>query len=171
MELFAKAYPGKNMVYAADIDVVFRPASIKYIKAKVKQSPEPVYSYLFAPIFDIYGGVAAWHCSDLPFVFHNAQCIPVCQIEGVTQRLENEMFSSFISFAKTGNPNCSAIPEVKPCEEDKVYTIVFDEKTRVEENFDEELVMCAKESAPPMKLNLMATPREEDEEGGPAWLF
>ena len=171
MELFAKAYPGKNTVYAADIDVVFRPASIRYIKAKAKQSPAPVYSYLFAKVFDIYGGVAAWHCSELPFVFHNTQLIPVCQMEGVTQRLENEMFSSFISFAKTGNPNCSAVPEITPSTEDKVYTIVYDEKTQVRENFDEELVMLAKEFAPPMNWNFMTAPKEEDEEGGPAWLY
>lgn len=171
MKLFAKAYPGKNMVYAADIDVVFRPATIKYIKAKAKQSAAPVYSYLFAPVFDVYGGVAAWHCSDLPFVFHNTQLVPVCQIEGVTQGLENKIFSSFINFAKTGNPNCNEIPEVKPCTEDKIYTIVYDEKTQVRENFDEELVTLAQKLAPPVGFNLMAVAEEEDTEAGLAWLF
>lgn len=171
MELFAKAYPGKNTVYAADIDVVFRPATIKYIKAKARQSTAPVYSYLFAPVFDVYGGSIAWHCSDLPFVFHNTTLIPVSQIDGVTQRLEQEIFASFINFAKTGNPNCSEIPEVKPCTEDKVYTIVYDEKTQVRENFDEELVTLAQRSAPPMNWNLMTVPEGDDEGGGPAWLY
>lgn len=155
MELFAKAYPGKNLVYAGDTDGMFRCAAIDYIKAKAKESPKPVYSYLFAQVFDVHGGVAAWHCSDIPFVFHNTELIPVCQIEGVTKRLENEVFSSFLNFAKTGNPNCDAIPEVKPSTADKVYTIVYDEKTEVRENFDEELVRVVKELTPPRRMGGM----------------
>lgn len=172
MELFERAYPGKNPVYACGIDTTFRPSTIDYIKAKAAESPAPVYSYMFAQVFDIYGGVAAWHCSDIPFVFHNTELIPVCQIEGVTERLEDEVFSSFMNFAKTGNPNCDVIPVLKPSEADRVYTIVYDEKTEVRENFDEELVTFAKEVLPPLKFNFMTAPKEDDEEeGGRAWLY
>lgn len=172
MKLFEKAYPGKNLSYACDIDTTFRPSTIAYIKAKAKESSEPVYSYMFARVFDIYGGTAAWHCSDIPFVFHNTELLPVCQIEGVTERLENEVFSSFVNFAKKGNPNCDAIPEFLPSEADRVYTIVYDEKTEVRENFDEELVTLVKKIDPPKRMNMMAVSGEEDaEEGGRAWLY
>ncbi len=172
MELFAKAYPGKNPVYACDVDGMFRSAALDYIKEKAKESPEPVYSYMFAQVFDVHGGVAAWHCADIPFVFHNTELVPVCQIDGVTERLENEVFSSFLNFAKTGNPNCDAIPELKPSTEDTVYTIVYDEKTQVRENFDEELVTLVKEVTPPRRMGMPPAPKEDDdEEGGRAWLY
>lgn len=172
MGLFAGAYPGKNPVYACDTDVIFRPVTLDYIKAKAKGSPEPVYSYMFAPVFDVHGGTAAWHCSDIPFVFHNTDLVPVCQIEGVTERLENEVFSSFVSFAKTGDPNCEAIPELKPSTAEKVYTLVYDEKTEVRENFDEELVTVVKALTPSKGLAGIPVPKDDDdEESGSAWLY
>ena len=83
------------------------------------------------------------------------------------------MFSSFLSFAKTGNPNCEAVPELKPSTADKVYTIVYDEKTEVKEDFDEELVRVVNDLTPPRRMGMTETvPKDDDdEEGGRAWLY
>ena len=60
---------------------MFLPGTLEYVKKKAKEASAPVYNYLFTKVFDIDGGRAAWHCSDIPYFFHNGEIIPVCQQE------------------------------------------------------------------------------------------
>lgn len=73
---FRKVYPDKNEVYAVDLDGMFLPATVEYVKKKAAKASAPVYNYIFAKVFDYDGGRAAWHCSDIPYFFHNAVNIP-----------------------------------------------------------------------------------------------
>ena len=45
-----------------------------------------------------------------------------------------------MSFARTGDPNNSAIPNWPACTPDHIYTLVTSKNTRVECNYDDELM-------------------------------
>ena len=32
-------------------------------------------------------GHVAWHCAEIPFVFHNADKVPVCNLPGVSDQM------------------------------------------------------------------------------------
>ena len=92
---------------------MFLPSTLEYVKKKAGEASAPVYNYLFAKVFDIDGGRAAWHCSDIPYFFHNGESIPVCQ-QANSEMLDQVMSSAFVNFARTGDPNCEGLPRGTP---------------------------------------------------------
>ena len=170
IRLFKAAYPDKNEVYARYMDLIFRPNTLNFIKKKAEESQAPVYSYLFALEFDIDGGTAAWHCSDIPFFFHNVDLIPLCQMYGEeSKKLEAQMAGAFLNFARTGNPNHSLLPQWKASTGTQVNTMIFDKECRVQENFDEELITYLNKITPPFHFDPSMFADEEEE--GNAWVF
>lgn len=157
VEAFKKAYPGKKIVDVLHLDTLFRPLTKDYIQAKAKYTQAPTYSYLFTLEFPCQHGKPAWHCSDIPFVFHNTDKVPVTYIDGVTEKLEKQISNAIVSFAYTGNPNNGDLPEWKACEADKEYTMIFDKECEVRINFDDLLLKRIKEVLPAVSLEeLMA---------------
>ena len=124
----------------------FRKPSRALINAKAKCTEAPTYAYLFAYDFPIDDGKSAWHCSDLPFIFHNADIVPVANIPGVSDALQDKMAGALIAFAKTGNPAWDKDVNWPACTENKEWTMVF-ENTSAEAkcNFDADLqnAVCA----------------------------
>ena len=137
--LFRAAYPERNVIDLMESDVFFRPASRKYIHERAKLNAH-TYAYMFNFESLLDGGRAPWHCADVPFFFNNIEYVPTAQKEGVSEKLQAQMFNAFMSFAKDGDPNNNLIPEWKPSTEETEYTIIFDEDTRVKENYDHKLV-------------------------------
>ena len=70
-DFFEKAYPDKTIADLWSVDTFFRPATIEFIRQKSEFTEAPTYSYQFTYEFPIDGGKAAWHCAEIPFVFHN----------------------------------------------------------------------------------------------------
>lgn len=169
IRLFKAAYPDKNEVYACYLDLTFRPDTIDYIKTKAAVSKAPVYSYMFSTVFDYDGGKLAWHCSDIPFWFHNAGKIPVCQIDGVTWRLEQQMSMALVNFARTGNPNTAGLAWWEPCNSEHMITMVFDEQCETRTDYEDELIPYAKKAAPPFRFD--PSMFEDDEAEGKAWVY
>ena len=173
IRLFKQTYPEKNEVDVCNIDMVFRPISIEYVKRKAAESQAGVYAYQFTQELLLDGGREPWHCSDIPYFFYNTERVPVCQVDGVTERLEAQMASSFINFAKTGDPGAEdmGLPVWTPSTATDVNTMLFQEKPVVKTNYDDELLALLKEKTPPMPP--MPVPDEdpdEDAEGG-AWFY
>lgn len=168
LELFRKAYPGKNELFALDIDTGCRMASADYVREKAK-GEAPVFCYMFAPCFDYAGGRAPWHCADIPFFFHNSERIPFTYSIDYRERLEREMVDSFVNFAKNGVPSSDLLPEWKPAEEKDLYTMVYDEKTELKKNYDDELTAYIRSITKPFSFNFV-TP-DEDEESDRQWLY
>ena len=83
------------------MDTFFRPATIEFIRQKSEFTEAPTYSYQFTYEFPIDGGKAAWHCAEIPFVFHNIDRIAVCNVPGETDRLQERMATAWINFAAT----------------------------------------------------------------------
>ena len=106
LQLFRKAYPDRNLTNLLDLDSLFRSPTKDFIAKESEHSQAPTYSYLFAFEFPYDGGKTAWHCSELPFVFHNTEKVPICNVPGVSDKLEDQMFGAWIHFAREQSELC-----------------------------------------------------------------
>lgn len=152
--LFEKAYPDRNPIDLMVLDFVFRGPEIPYIALRAKTSP--VYASMFDMDFNWGTGKAAWHCADIPYIFHNTHMVDAVNVEGVTDRLEEQMFQSFLTFAKTGDPNNELIPQWNRSTPETEYTMIYGKNTRVEENFDHELIQKFMPIALPVLMQMVA---------------
>lgn len=137
--LFHSAYPSKSLVDVMMLDTFSRIATKDFVRKKASVSPAPIYNYLFALEFSLDGGTPAWHCSDIPFFFHNTDKVALAGIPGVSDELEEKMSSSFVNFARTGNPNTEGLPHWTASTADVVSTMIFDRECEIRTNFDDEL--------------------------------
>ncbi len=173
-ELYEKAYPGKNFCFAKSLDLVFTPGSNDYVKEKAKGSAKN-YRYIFAPVFELNGGVAPWHCSDIPFAFRNTEISPYCYALPYRERIAKEFGDAVVAFAKTGDPNTEILPYWAPATPDEVCTMVFDEKSEARVNFDDELLAFFKAIQPPVDINAMVNRKApevpDDEAPGGSWAY
>ena len=137
--LYKAAYPGRNLVDLLVFDTNFRVPNLDFMDKRKAQSDAPIYSYLFALDFPINDGSPAWHCSEIPFAFHNAQKIAVCGIPGATERLEAQLSGAWTAFAHTGNPNNPALPAWNTYNADET-TMVLDLTCEARQGYDRKLV-------------------------------
>lgn len=71
------------------------------------------------------GRFGAPHASDIQFVFDNIAKPGATAIGPTAQPMANQMSEAFIAFARTGDPNCSAIPRWEPYDPGRRQTLVF----------------------------------------------
>ncbi len=149
--LFREAYPDRPLLDVINLDTIFRAPEIEYIRKRSALNA-CTWSYLFNQDMPIDGGRTPWHCSDIPFVFHNTAFTPYCQMEGegLTETLENRIFDSVMAFARTGDPNHGLIPEWAASEPEKETTLIFDSHPRAAVNFDHRLIPAAAELRVPL---------------------
>ena len=95
--------------------------------------------------FHVESGKPAWHCSDIPFLFHNTHITPYANVDGVTETLEKQIFDSVIAFIKNGNPNHAGIPQWDNSSAEEEHTMLFGGNIRTAVNHDKEFL---KEFAP-----------------------
>ncbi len=138
LPLFEKAYPGRNPVDLLLLDFIFRLPEQGYIQLRSGLN-RCTWSYLFVQDFTVDGGRVAWHCSDIPYFFHNTDLVAYPQMPGV-EKLEAQIFESVMAFARTGDPNNEEIPEWKPSAPGEEHTILFGPDTKVVTNHDKELI-------------------------------
>ena len=80
------------------------------------------------PVLD--GRPMAFHCSDLAFFFNNMDKCDMQTGNGPEARhLAEQMSDSWITFARTGNPNHKGIPQWNPVTPGGSETMIFDSKT------------------------------------------
>lgn len=157
-ELFCLAYPDKHPSDVLMLDRVFREPSKALIRLRAETGmDDSSYLYLFTLDFPYRNGKTAWHCSDIPFVFHNTERVAVSNIPGVSDRLEEQIFEAVMQFARSGNPNHPGLPEWRPVTKENTPTMIFDRKCELRYNFDDELLTKLDEILPPFDLaTLMA---------------
>ena len=146
--LFQKAYPGRNLTDLLVLDSLFRSPTKDFIEKKAAHKEASTFSYLFAYEFPYDDGKPAWHCSEIPFVFHNTDKVPVCDIPGVSDKLEEQVFGVWINFARYGNPNLPGLPDWPECKPGDEATMIFDKSCEVKHNFDNELITLHTKAAP-----------------------
>ena len=138
--LFKAAYPNKHLSDLLYMDTFFRVPTHEFIKRRMESCEAPTYAYRLLYDFDYDGGKIAWHCSEIPFVFHNTDRALLFNVPGVTDRLEEQICGAFVHFARYGNPGVGSLPEWPSCEKDDEATMIFDETCEVRHNFDTELI-------------------------------
>ena len=135
--LFEKAYPERKLIDLIQLDTIFRKPSIEYVRKRAKLN-DKTWTYLFNMDSDLNDGTVPWHCSDIPYVFHNCEYVPT-QDSDPDRILEEKIFDAFMNFVKTGNPNTDKLPEWPASTPDQEYTMVLDQGPRVKVNFDHQL--------------------------------
>lgn len=153
--LFRKAYPERKLLDLLSVDFIFRAPTIEYIRKRSALNAS-TYAYLFNLDQPVDGGTIPWHCSDIPFVFHNTQLVPSTQNPGVTERLEKQIFDSVIAFARTGDPSNSSVPHWNNSTPQREYTMVFGENTELRENYDHELIVELEKRMGPYYQKIMS---------------
>lgn len=137
--LFKAAYPDKNVLDLTVLDFFSRIPTCDFIEKKVVSGTAPVYNYLFTYEFPLGSGRPAWHCSDIPFAFHNTDKVVVCNKPGISDRLEEQVASAWVNFAKYGDPNYAGLPAWPSCKPGDVATMILDEHCRLVHNHDKAL--------------------------------
>lgn len=146
--LFTGAYPDKDPSDALFVDSIFRDPTIDFVELKSRFPESTTYSYLFTYTFPYDGGHIAWHCSEIPYTFHNTSLVPVCNEEGVTKRLEQQISDAWLNFARTGNPNSENLPQWPACTPGDEACMIFDRTCRVAHNHDHQLIKLHAKSTP-----------------------
>lgn len=161
IELFKTTYPGKNVTDLLSVDRVMRQPSKQLAKLHAAGNKAKTYLYDFTLEFPIHHNKIAWHCSDIPFFFHNTDLVEVCQIPEVGEKLESQMFQAFMSFAETGTPKSDMLPLWENVTEEKEPTMIFDRECEIRYNFDDELYEKIDSILPPLNLMEMLMGGEE----------
>lgn len=137
--LFEECYPGRPITDLVLLDTFSRVATKDFCRKKAEHAQSATYNYLFTFDFPIDDGTPAWHCADIPFVFHNTDKVPVCNIPGVSDQLEETMSSLFVNFARTGVPTAPGLPQWDPCVPGDLPTMLLDRECKLVHNFDDKL--------------------------------
>lgn len=152
IELFQETFPGKNPTDLLLVDRILREPSKNLARLYVKGGGVGAYLYEFTLEFPIYHNKIAWHCSDIPFFFHNTELVEICQIPDVGEKLETQMFEAFMSFARTGKPESDKLPKWEPVTPDQEPTMIFDRVCEVRYQFDDKLYEKIDSILPPASL-------------------
>lgn len=145
---FKKAYPNNHLSDLLFLDSIFRSPSIDFALKKAEHQEAPTYSYLFTYEFPYDDGHVAWHCSEIPFVFNNAEMVAVCNEPGVTDKLEEQMFKAWIEFARKGDPSCDVLPKWEASTPGNENIMIFDKECEQKTNFDHAVVKLHEKVAP-----------------------
>jgi para-nitrobenzyl esterase len=106
----------------------FRFNAIKQAQAKAAQGKAPAYLYWFTwqtPILS--GRPRAFHCSEIAFVFDNAErCDSMTGGGPAARSLAANMSDAWLRFARTGDPNHPNLPHWPSVTTAHVPTMIFD---------------------------------------------
>lgn len=80
------------------------------------------------------GRLGAPHASDIQLVFDNIAKPGATAIGPEAQTMADQMSEAFLAFARTGDPNCRAIPRWEPFTLARRQTMVFDVPSRLEDD-------------------------------------
>lgn len=125
LPLFRNIYPDKKDVDLLVVDHMIRKETLRFLNQLSDVSNCPVYSYLFTFEFPYNGGKAAWHCSEIPFVFCNTELIPVCHVPGASE-LASTMSHAWADFARNSGSDGVFAHNWKPYNLKNRFTWRFD---------------------------------------------
>ena len=147
-ELLNKAYPGKPLSWLPALDPFIRIPTKDFIEKMAQEASAPVYSYLFSLDLPFDGLNPAWHCAEIPFVFHNIDRVPVCCIPGVSEKLQEQICVAWAHFARYGTPGTDRLPDWPACRPGKEMTMILDQVCDVRENHDAQLLEAILKTSP-----------------------
>ena len=162
---YRSCFPDRDLADITRYDASTRIGVIDFLKARAASGAEtPAFGYFFDVDFEIEDGTPAWHCSDIPFMFHNAYRVACCNMEGFSDRLEDEMAGSLVAFARTGDPNHAGMSHWAPYTTDCHATMVFGKNTRCEADFDDDFAHLLWDYGPKFEFHHHFPGSDEEEE-------
>lgn len=144
---FQKAYPEFNLYYASLIDCMVRPVTSRFCVERAKAGGD-TYNFLFAHETNYKGGLLSTHADELSFAFHNVEYVGSQFAGEQTYKLEEEFFSSFMAFARTGDPNNDKISLWKKVEPQEHNCFVFSKAPGNRVAHDEKLMEIVSRNSP-----------------------
>ena len=125
------AYSASDVLFAATTAARSWRAAVIEAEERAKAGT-PAYVYQVDWVSPKEGGrLRAPHMTDIPLAFDNVAA-QGSRAEGPTaQPMADAMSEAFIAFARTGDPNCRAIPRWEPYGLARRQTMVFDTTTRL----------------------------------------
>lgn len=132
-----KNYPSKQTVLNICTDGVFTMPCINYAEKHSTLNPTYMYRFDWNSLSLNLAGYKACHALDIFFVFNafktpNGKRVSTLANKHKLHRISNQVQSSWINFAKTGDPNMKGSDTWKKYEEQNRATMIFDKKTKVE---------------------------------------
>ena len=132
---FRAEFPGLTPAQAMGtiVSMPMRNNALDQVTQKHRQGGAMVYSYWFRWETPVLGGMPrAFHCSDLPHCFANAErCGTTTGNTPEAREVSKRMSQAWINFARSGNPSQPGLAW-QPYEPDTVATMVFDTRSRME---------------------------------------
>jgi para-nitrobenzyl esterase len=139
---FKKVFPEKKAEDIYFFAPQTRPTVRRALDQKLETAKAPVYNYLFSYEASVNGGTTAFHCAEIPFVFHNIGIREIRIATGGTASafaLQDKVAQSWVSFARTGNPSQPGL-EWKPYKAADPQAMIFDVKSGSRVLNDDKLV-------------------------------
>jgi para-nitrobenzyl esterase len=150
--LYRKAYPNASPYLIQTriaTDRGFHPNAYKQAVRKAAMGKAPAYMYLFTwPSPGYNGKFGAVHGTDVQLVFH-AYRGAIGGGGTDAKALADKMAAMWVAFAKTGDPNTSAIPHWPAYDAQSRATMIFDTTTRVENDPGRDLRLLWEELGTP----------------------
>ena len=138
-DAYAKAFPDATPYEVMTLVSSNRNGVVDTATAKTKQ-PAPVYVAWFGwepPLFD--NRMRAFHCLDICFWFYNTDLMLTHTGGGARPRaLSEKMSDALLSFMRTGDPNCDALPTWPKFTVENGETMVLNDVCQVKNDPDRE---------------------------------
>ncbi len=141
VDAYRKAYPDVKPVELLSRMFSVRTNAVTQAERKAALNAAPAYMYLFAwqtPVLD--GRPRAFHCSEIPFVFNNAD-VSAFATGGTAEAraLAEKVSDAWIHFARTGDPNHSGLPNWPKYSASAGPVMIFDKTCEVKNDPDRDL--------------------------------
>lgn len=143
VELFKKAWPNRCLTDIIEMSgrMEVRASVLRYSDLRAATCEAPTYTYIFAHDFPQEGGRGAWHCAELPMMFHNACIYPENYNAGVLDGYEDAVCSCWVNMAKYGNPSNPLLGVEWPAYKvGECATLIMDDTFEVKNDFDRALI-------------------------------
>ena len=103
---FREIYPDLDILYALSVDTMFRLATEEFLDRREAFADAKTYDYMMDFIIPYMGGLAPWHCSDIPYVFRNVEMEPAhCTGSAYAGELQDRVSEAWLAFMRTGDPS------------------------------------------------------------------
>ena len=136
IDTYRRLYPSDNpaqRLIAATTDSNFRIRSLAVAQRKAAQGKAPVWMYSFeweTPLFE--GRLGAPHALDVPFCFDTIDLTNATDLSPGARKVAATMASTWIAFARFGNPNNETIPYWPAYNSSERATLLLDTEPRIQ---------------------------------------
>jgi para-nitrobenzyl esterase len=141
VDAYRKAYPDVKPVELLSRMLSVRTNAVMQAERKAAKGSAPAYMYLFSwqtPVLN--ARPRAFHCSEIPFVFHNTD-VSAFATGGTAEARElgAKVSDAWINFARHGDPNHGGLPKWPAFSAETGPVMIFDKTCEVKNDPDREL--------------------------------